>query len=139
MYQRNVLDIEDALRAVDAALGATSDTHMAVAVVDDQGDLVAYARTDETPVFYRKDAILRAFTASRVRSDLSDFALDCSVRGMSAADFGQGMISAKGGAVVVRDDASSVIGAIGVSGPGSETEEALARLALEALMKGQRE
>ena len=73
MYDRQVMDVEDALRAVDAAIEAGSAEGagpLAVAVVDDNGDLVAFARADGTPIFQRRHAIRKAYTASRVGADL---------------------------------------------------------------------
>ena len=140
MYDRQVMDVEDALRAVDAALDAASAEGagpLAVAVVDDNGDLVAFARADGTPIFQRKHAIRKAYTASRVGADLSEFAAYRAGRGMSAADFDDGFVGAAHGGVVVRAAGQgAVVGAIGVQGSDRELDERLARLALTALQGG---
>ena len=140
MYDRQVMDVEDALRAVDAAMetaSAESAGPLAVAVVDDNGDLVAFARTDGTPIFQRKHAIRKAYTASRVGADLSEFAAYRAERGMSASDFDDGFVGAAHGGVVVRAAGQGVvIGAIGVQGSDRELDEHLARLALDALQGG---
>ena len=140
MYDRQVMDVEDALRAVDAALDAASAEGagpLAVAVVDDNGDLVAFARADGTPIFQRKHAIRKAYTASRVGADLSEFAAYRAGRGMSAAEFDDGFVGAAHGGVVVRAAGQgAVVGAIGVQGSDRELDERLARLALTALQGG---
>ena len=140
MYDRQVMDVEDALHAVDAALAAASAEGagpLAIAVVDDNGDLVAFARADGTPIFQRKHAIRKAYTASRVGADLSEFAAYRSGRGMSAADFDDGFVGAAHGGVVVRAAGQgAVVGAIGVQGSDRELDERLARLALTALQGG---
>ena len=140
MYDRQVMDVEDALRAVDAALAAATAEDagpVAVAVVDDNGDLVAFARADGTPIFQRKHAIRKAYTASRVGADLSEFAASRSERGLSAADFNDGLVGAAHGGVVVRvAGQGSVVGAIGVQGFDREIDERLARVALAALQGG---
>jgi glc operon protein GlcG len=140
MYDRQVMDIEDALRAVDAAMnGASAEGAgpLAVAVVDDNGDLVAFARADGTPIFHRRHAIRKAYMASRVGADLGEFAAERAQRGMSAADFGDGFIGAAHGGVVVRAAGhGAVVGAIGVQGSDREVDERLARVALAALQGG---
>ena len=140
MYERQVMDVEDALRAVDAAIEAGSAEGagpLAVAVVDDNGDLVAFARADGTPIFQRKHAIRKAYTASRAGADLSEFAAERAGRGMSAADFDEGFVGAAHGGVVVRAAGQgTVIGAIGVQGSDRELDERLARVALAALQGG---
>ena len=140
MYERQVMDVEDALRAVDAAIAAGSAEGagpLAVAVVDDNGDLVAFARADGTPIFQRKHAIRKAYTASRAGADLNEFAAERAQRGMSAADFGEGFVGAAHGGVVVRAAGQgAIVGAIGVQGHDRELDERLARIALAALQGG---
>ena len=140
MYDRQVMDVEDALLAVDAALDAASAEGagtLAVAVVDDNGDLVAFARTDGTPIFGRRHAIRKAYTASRVGADLSEFAARRAERSMTAADFGDEFVGAAHGGVVVRAGGQgAVIGAIGVQGSDRELDERLAQVALAALQGG---
>ena len=90
MYQRQVMDSEDALAAVDAVLAlaiAEGAEGIAVAVVDDDGDLVAYARMDGAPAFHRKQAVRKAYTASRVGRGLGEFAAHCAGRGLRVGEF----------------------------------------------------
>ncbi len=140
MYDRQVMDVEDALRAVDAALDAASAEGagpVAVAVVDDNGDLVAFARMDGTPIFQRRHAIRKAYTASGVGADLTAFAVERAQRGMSAAEFDDQFVGAAHGGVVARAaEQGAVIGAIGVQGFDRELDERLARVALAALQEG---
>ena len=140
MYDRRVMDVDDALRAVDAAMEAASVAGagpVAVAVVDDNGDLVAFARADGAPIFQRRHAVRKAYTASRAGADLTTFAAERAQRGMSVADFGDGFVGAAHGGVVVRTAAQgAVVGAIGVQGFDREQDERLARVALAALQDG---
>ena len=137
MYDRQAMDVEDALRAVDAAIDAASAESagpIAVAVVDDNGDLVAFARADGAPIFARHHAIRKAYTASRAGADLNEFAAERAQRRMSAADFDDGFVGAAHGGVVVRaGEQGAVVGAIGVQGGDREQDERLARVALAAL------
>lgn len=140
MYDRQLMDVEDALRAVDAAIDAGSAEGagaLAVAVVDDNGDLVAFARADGTPIFQRRHAIRKAYTASRAGADLSEFATYRAKRGMSTADFDDGFVGAAHGGVVVRTAGQGdVVGAIGVQSDDRDRDERLARVALAALQGG---
>ena len=140
MYDRLVIDVEDALRAVDAAMETASAEGaglLAVAVVDDNGDLVAFARADGTPIFQRRHAIRKAYTASRTGADLVEFAAERAQRGMSATEFDESFVGAAHGGVVVRAAGQGeVVGAIGVQGFDRELDERLARVALAALQGG---
>ena len=139
MYDRQVMDVDAALRAVDAALDAASAegaAPLAVAVVDDNGDLVAFARTDGAPLFRRRHAVRKAYTASRACADLSEFAAERAQRGTTAADYGDDLVGAAHGGVVVRAGQGAVVGAIGVQGHDRELDERLARVALAALQGG---
>ena len=139
MYDRQVMDVEDALRAVDAAMEAASAEGvgpLAVAVVDDNGDLVAFARANGTPIFQRRHAVRKAYTASRAGADLAEFAAERARRGMSAAEFDGEFVGAAHGGVVVRAGQEVVVGAIGVQSSDRELDERLARVALAALQGG---
>ena len=137
MYQRQVMDSEDALAAVDAVLAlaiAEGTEGIAVAVVDDAGDLVAYARMDGAPAFHRKQAVRKAYTASRVGRGLGEFAAHCAGRGLRVGEFGDELVAATHGGGVVRDPESGVVlGAVGVQGMDDEQDERLARAGLAAL------
>ena len=140
MYERQVLDVEDALRAVDAVLVAADGDGagpVTVAVVDDNGDLTAYARMDGAPSFHRKHAVRKAFTASRVGSDLAEFAAYRAAAGLSATDFGEELVAAAHGGVVARDGSGNVVGAVGVQSSDHERDERLARLGLAVLERSE--
>ena len=139
MYNRHVMDVDDALRAVDAALDAASAegaAPLAVAVVDDNGDLVAFARADGAPLFRRRHAVRKAYTASRVCADLSEFAWWCAERDATAADYADGLVGDTRGGVVVRAGEGAVVGAVGVESGDPGRDERLARIALAALLGG---
>ncbi len=140
MYERQVMDVEDALRAVDAVLAAADGDGagpVTVAVVDDNGDMTAYARMDGAPSFHRKHAVRKAFTASRVGSDLAEFAAYRAAAGLSATDYGEELVAAAYGGVVTRDGSGNVVGAVGVQSSDHERDERLARLGLVALERSE--
>ena len=135
MYDRPVLDVDDALKLVDAALAASGDTKqpLAIAVVDDIGDWTAFVCTDGTPSFNREHARRKAYTAAITRRDLQEFATARTQSGRLLADLGNPrFIGSAHGGVVVKDAAGNVIGALGVSGATPEEDERIARAALTA-------
>ena len=76
-YQKAVLSLDDAQRAMALMLqeaGKAPNRPIAIAIVDDQGELVSYARMDkcapQPPMIARK----KAYTAARTRSDTVAYA-----------------------------------------------------------------
>lgn len=133
MYERAVLDVEDALAIVDAALVAAESTPqaIAIAVVDDMGDWVAFVRTDGTPMFHREYARQKAYTAALMRRDLADFAGVRERTELSLTDFGDPrFIGAAEGGVAIRDSELRLLGGLGISGATPEENERIAREAL---------
>ena len=138
MYDRVVLDLDDALALVDAALAAASaevELPIAVAVVDDMGDWVAFVRMDGTPMFHREYARRKAYTASLMRRDLHDFAELRARTDLSLADFGDPrFIGAAEGGIAIRDAGGNLLGGLGVSGATPEENELIARTAISAAL-----
>jgi glc operon protein GlcG len=136
MYDRPVLDVEDALALVDAALAAApneTQKPIAVAVVDDQGDYVAFVSMDGVPAFARKYVRNKAYTAVMMRRDVADFSKSRAESGRPLADLGDsGLVGAANGGVVIRDAEGNVIGGLGVGGAAPEEDERIARAALAA-------
>ena len=133
MFERAVLDIEDALRIADVTVQiALRDGYppIAVAVVDDNGDLVAFLRMDDTSAFQRDHAMKKAYTSARLGLDLVEFAAYRADHGLRAADFGDERLvgAGRGGVVMTEAHSGSIVGAIGVEGAGEEYDEQLARI-----------
>jgi glc operon protein GlcG len=138
MYSRPVLDLPDAFRAVDAMLAAAPSITarpLALAVVDDQGDAVAFVRMDGAPIFNRRYAQAKAYTAARVRQDLSAFAASRAQTGRTLTDLADpGLVgSAHGGLTITDPHTGLVVGAIGVSGASPEEDEQVAQAGRAAL------
>ncbi|MEK9659499.1 MAG: heme-binding protein [Chloroflexota bacterium] len=138
MFTRPVLDVTDAFVAVDAMLAAApaiTPRPLALAVVDDQGDTVAFVRMDGAPIFNRRYALAKAYTASRMRQDLSLFAAYRAQEARQLDDFADpGLVGSAHGGLVVTDPASgAVVGAIGVSGASPEEDERVAQAGRRAL------
>ena len=136
-YQKAVLSIEDARKALERILQEASkrpQQPIAVAIADDQGELVAFARMDgvapQPPIIARK----KAYTAARTRSDTKAYAERLKSQGRSVSEFGDPMLLAlQGGVVIPNPSGEGVLGAIGVSGLTAEEDEALARVGLQAI------
>lgn len=132
MFERPVLDVEECLAALDAMVAAASRP-MSFAIVDDQGDTVCFARMDGSPPRNRKYALDKAYTASRMRMDLSEFVERR--KGRSAASYGDPRFvdNHQGGVVIVAPGAGEVVGAIGVSGGDRGEDDKLAALGLATI------
>jgi uncharacterized protein GlcG (DUF336 family) len=103
-----------------------------VAVVDAEGDLVAFARMDGAGYLARSMALRKAYTAARMGSDSGAFG--DRMRGVvpTLTELGDPMLIGFKGGVCIRTG-DTVLGAIGVSGRSADDDEELARAALAAL------
>ena len=136
MYDRPVLDVDDALNLVDAALAAApgiTAKPLAITILDDRGDWVASVVMDGAPLFIREHANRKALTAALMRMDLQELAAARNLVGRPVSDLGDPRLtgSSRGG-VAIKDPAGNVIGALGVSGGAPEEDERVAREALAA-------
>ena len=136
MYNKAVLGMAETLEAIHVMLTQAlkePDRPVAIAVTDDDGNLVAYARMDRCRSLPQQAAIKKAYTASIMRSDTGALATRMKEQGRSASDFGDPrMIFVQGGVVIQRAD-GTVLGGIGVSGLAAAEDEAIARLGLKAM------
>jgi len=102
-----------------------------MAVVDDAGNLLAYARMDRClrPTF----AIRKAYTSAVRGVDTLAFSEQLASQNRSIESFGDPQLIAIPGGVVVLQS-GSVVGAIGVGGlPSGIDDESIAKAGLEAL------
>ena len=136
MYDKAVLGIAETQRAMQAMLAQAMkepDRPVAIAVTDDDGNLVAYARMDRCRSLPQQIAVKKAYSAAIMRSDTGALAIRMKEQGRSASDFGDPrMIFVQGGVVIQRAD-GTVLGGIGVSGLAAAEDEAIARLGLQAM------
>jgi uncharacterized protein GlcG (DUF336 family) len=76
MYKKEVLGLDQAWAAVTAALAEAKKEPkrpVAIAVVDERGDLIAYAAMDGSYPLYKYMAIHKAYTAARMQRDTAQF------------------------------------------------------------------
>jgi uncharacterized protein GlcG (DUF336 family) len=132
-YQKPVLSLEDARKAMTRMLdeaGKAPNRPVAIAICDDQGELVAFARMDKCAPLPLTIARKKAYTAARTRSDSKAFGDRLKGMGRSAVEFGDpNLIGVQGGVTIAAADGSP-LGGIGVSGLAAEEDEAIARMGL---------
>jgi glc operon protein GlcG len=136
-YQKPVLSLEEARRAIDRMLQEVhqkfQNRPVAIAIVDDQGELVSFARQDrcapQPPLVARK----KAYTAARTRTDTKVYADRLKSQGRSATEFGDPNLLAAQGGVVITGPENAVLGGIGVSGLSAEEDEQIAKVGLQAI------
>jgi glc operon protein GlcG len=124
-----------AAKAKAAAMG----WKMNLAVVDDGGHLLAFARMDGARPASVATAITKATTAATFRQETGplpakgdpDLLLNLSLQNAAAASGGK-ITTLKGGVPIIVD--GQVIGAIGVGGGSGEQDAEVAKAGIQALL-----
>lgn len=101
---------------------------MAVAIVEPTGELVAFARMDDTQYGSIRVAQRKAWTAARCREATSELEKRV-LAGRTVSLANDDSLPIAGGIPIVAD--GKIIGAIGVSGGAASEDDAVARKALE--------
>ncbi|MEC7747928.1 MAG: heme-binding protein [Chloroflexota bacterium] len=135
MYDKPMLSLEKAQAAITAMIADhnkdSSRRKVDMAVVDDAGNLLAYARMDQClrPTF----ALRKAYTSAVRGMDTLAFSEQLNSTGRSLESFGDSqLIALPGGVVVLKDGA--VVGAIGVGGlPSGIDDQSIAQAGLAAM------
>lgn len=135
-YQKAVLNLDDARRAMERMLQEAlkaPNRPVAIAICDDQGELVAFARMDKCAPLPLTVARKKAYTAARTRTDTKAFADRLKSMGRSAVEFGDpNLLAVQGGVAILATDGTA-LGGIGVSGLAAEEDEAIAKVGLTAI------
>jgi len=136
-YQRPVLSLSEAQKALDRMLQEASkapDRPVAIAICDDQGELIAFGRMDKCAPLPLSIARKKAFTAARTRADTKAFADRLKSMGRSISDLGEpNLLAIQGGVAILAADGSP-LGGIGVSGLAAEEDEAIAKIGLGVIV-----
>src|SRR5438270_13582511 len=106
MRQQVTLDLADAQKAIAAALAeAEKDAKpMAVAVMDNHGELIAAARMDGAHARVLRHAIRKAYTAAVMQRDTLKFTADLKERDGNLDEWGDVQLTTlQGGKVVVHE------------------------------------
>jgi glc operon protein GlcG len=148
MYTRKVITLDEARTMAEAVFEESkkmSEAVIAVAIADDHGELVYFAREDGAPPMLVHMAQRKAYTAARVNTDTGPWADFQKKRGREISSWltcDPKLTGIQGGAVIKlpgKGDGSpesmlsykDTIGGVGVSGKWSEEDEKLARLAVK--------
>lgn len=135
MYEKKFLGMHEARMAIGVVLAKADELPqrpIVVAVVDPEGELVAFARMDGAGYLARSMALRKAYTAARMGSDSGAFGERMRAVVPSLHDLDDPkLVGFKGGVCIRAGD--TVIGAIGVSGRSADEDEELAWAAVAAL------
>jgi glc operon protein GlcG len=133
MYQRTHLSHQDAqtiIRAIQTELEATGQG-AAVAVVDSQGELLAFLRTDGCRLPSINIAIHKAYTAAREQRPSVEVGSASRTEGFPMTNFGDLRYVGWGGGVPIVVE-GQVVGAVGVSGLPEAEDMRLAEIGVRA-------
>jgi uncharacterized protein GlcG (DUF336 family) len=137
MYNKSILSLEQTQKAMQAMIQKATqepDRPVAMAIVDDAGNLVSYAKMDKCRPNPQAFAIRKAYTSAMSGVNSADYAERLKSQGRTVSDFGNpNLVSAQGAAVILDPAGGAVLGAIGVSGLSSQEDEDLAKLGVQAL------
>jgi len=128
MYQRYHLSHPDALKIIMAIQVELEKDNKgaAVAVVDAQGELIAFLRTDGCRLPSITTAMNKAFTAAREQKESKAIGQSSREKQFPMTNFGDLRYTAWGGGVPIIYN-GQVVGAVGVSGLPEEKDMVLAQ------------
>ena len=135
MAEKPYIDFDQAQTAMKAIIAeATGPVVMpvAIAIVDDAGNMVAYAQMDNVRLYARRHAFRKAYTAAVMGMDTGPHGEQLRERGRTVSDYGDPNLTPGIGGVVVRSSDGIIMGGIGVGGYLARDEE-LAQIGLDAM------
>jgi len=129
MYQRHQLSHTDAVKIIETVRAEVEkgDKGAAIAVVDSQGELLAFLRTDHCKLPSITIAMNKAFTAAREQKPSCEIGDSSRSKQWPMTNFGDPRYTAWGGGVPIVYQ-GEVVGAVGVSGLPEEEDMVLAKL-----------
>ena len=137
MYRKQMLSLREIRRAMNAMLNKATDEPnrpVAIAIVDDSGNLLNYARMDGCRTNPQTFAIRKAYTSAMSGRTSAEYAEQLKSQGRNVTDMGNPqLVSAQGAVAILHPATGAVMGAIGVSGLSSQEDEDLSRLGVEAM------
>ena len=136
MADKPFLSFEQVRAAMSAMIDKAMQTPaepVAMAIVDDTGNLVAYAKMDNLRIFSRRHALRKAYTSAIVGMDSGAHAERIHGQGRNMSDLGDpNLPHGQGGLVLMQDGV--ILGGIGVGGyPSGQSDEDLSRVGLAAM------
>lgn len=147
MFSIDKVGLREALLAVDAVLReASTKPHepISIAIVDQNQEVIVFARMDGALPFFNYMAVKKARTSSMLGLDTSVWGEFLKKRGYSHHDFLPDTTGVPGGVAIVKPGQTTenkrpgqveVFGGIGVSGRSGTEDEQLAKIGLLTLQK----
>ena len=135
MAQKPYIDFNQAQAAMQAVISEVTKPGglpVAIAIVDDAGNMVAYAQMDNVRLYARRHAFRKAYTAAVMGMDTGPHGEQLKERGRTVSDYGDPNLTPGIGGVVVRGTDGVIMGGIGVGGWLARDEE-LAQIGLAAM------
>jgi glc operon protein GlcG len=134
MKTTTVLTLADAQKVLNTIQEELEQSNegAAIAVVDEHGELLAFARTDGCPFTSIHIAMNKAYTAARERKPSKQVGEASRTQGFPMSNYGELRYVTWGGGAPIKHE-GVVIGAVGVSGVPEERDMALAQMGVEAL------
>ena len=105
---------------------------VAISIVDDSGNMVAYAQMDNVRLYARRHAFRKAYTAAVMGMDTGPHGEQLKERGRTVSDYGDPNLTPGIGGVVVQSSDGVIMGGVGVGGY-LEPDEELAAIGLRAM------
>ena len=137
MYDKPMLGLDQVQKAMNIMLAKAneeSDRPLAIAIVDDVGDLISYVRMDRCRKIPQRMAVRKAYTCALSGQDSKDYAARMKEQGRTVAEMGDPMLAAvQGGVVALHPTTGAILGGIGVSGLAAQEDEDIANMGLKAL------
>ena len=137
MYDRPQLGVDQVQAAMDAMLEQATrqpDRPVAIAIVDEQGNILSYAHMDGCRTLPRQLAVRKAYTAAVRTVDSGAYAESLVSGGRVVSEMGDAnLVAVQGGVVISRPGDGVVMGGIGVSGLSAQDDEDLGRIGVQAL------
>lgn len=96
------------------------------AIVDSAGDLIWFERMDQAPVQAIPLSISKAYTAARLSLATTDFHHQLQQEQLRAQDYMDAQLTAVPGGTPLFNSENRLIGAIGISGRDSHSDQTLA-------------
>lgn len=104
MYNKPMLSLDQVQRAMAAMLEQAMqrpDQPLAIAIVDDVGSLISYARMDQCRAIPQRMAVRKAYTAAVAAQDTMAYAERLKSQGRTVAEMGDPNLAAVQGGLVV--------------------------------------
>jgi uncharacterized protein GlcG (DUF336 family) len=127
-----IVHANEAIESIIAASEAAGFV-VAVAIVDEHGDLVAAARMDGCRPRWMRASIRKAYTAAVMDRDTASFHDEIVRRQLQITYYGDPLFTGLPGGIPILDEAGATLGGIGVTGPTKMRDAELAAAGLRTL------